>query len=103
MESQGLLHKKSMRKLFFYNVSGITIFAVGALVLFLATKAEGGGKLLLVLTGNALFVLGVLVLIFYAKLGTDTWRGKVNLFVRTLVYATLLIFATVVLMVNVGL
>lgn len=92
-----------MRKLFFYNVSGITIFAVGALVLFLATKAEGGGKPLLVLIGNALFVLGVLVLIFHEKLDSNMWRGRVNLFVRTLVYFTLFIFTTIIWAVVVGL
>ena len=86
----------------FYNVSGVTIFAVCALVMFLATKAGSEGRLILVLIGNALFVAGVLTLIFYAKLDTDMWRGRVNLFVRTLVYFTLFIFTTIVAVINVG-
>ena len=92
-----------MRKLFFYNVSGVTIFAVGSLVLFLATKAGSEGRLILVLIGNALFIVGVLVLIFHEKLNTEMWKSRVNLFVRTLVYFTLFIFAYMVTVINIGL
>ena len=99
----GLLYKKIVRKLFLRNVSGITIFAVGALVLFLATKASGGGRLILVLMGNTLFVLGVLTLIFHEKLDAGVWRKRVNLFARTLVYFTLFIFAIMILAIVVGL
>ena len=90
-----------MRKLFLHNVSGITIFAVGALVLFLATKVGGEGRLILVLMGNTLFVLGVLTLIFHEKLDTGVWRKRVNLFARTLVYFTLFIFAIMILAITI--
>ena len=90
---------RSVKKLLLHNVSGITVFAVGALVLFLAAKTGGGGRLLLVLTGNTLFILGVLILIFHEKLTTDMWKGKVHIFVRTLVYFTLLISTVMVLMI----
>lgn len=91
-----------MKKVLLHNVSGVTIIAVGAFIMFLATKVDGG-RLLLVLIGNALFILGVLALIFHEKLEMNIWRERVDLFSRALVYFALFIFTIMVLIIAVGL